>query len=110
MISEAQVLRDKNRELTDEVNHLKKLINSPVIDDFMKALPLESAHQALRWPAHRDANKSPWDWYWTLSYLAGKAVHAAVLGDSKKLKHHVITSAALLLTWYRKICEDEAAS
>lgn len=110
MISEVQILRERNDKLQAEVDGLKALINSPVTDDFMKALPLEAAHQALRWPAHQDASKSPWDWYWTLSYLAGKAVNAAITGDQKKLKHHVITSAALMLTWYRQICAREEKS
>lgn len=77
---------------------LETLLNTPVIDDFMKALPLEAAHQVERWGVAHDAGKTDADWFWLLGHLAGKAMHPDQ--PFEKQLHHLITSAAMLLNWY----------
>ena len=47
--------------------------------------------------------RPPEDWFWTLSYLAGKALRAHIDGDRNKALHHTISSAALLLNWHRRM-------
>ena len=86
------------------------LVNSPEVDDFMKAIPLEAAHQVERWGAEHDRRKSAWDWYWTLGFLAGKAAHSMLSGDWFKAKHHCVTVAALALNWHRRVAEMDAGS
>jgi hypothetical protein len=97
------VERDSAVALLDEVNRLRGLINTPETEDFLKALPLEAAHQAERWGPGHDDGKTPWDWFWALGYLGQKAAMAALSGDIEKAKHHTISSAALLLTWHRRM-------
>lgn len=83
--------------------NLQKLINSPELQDFIKAVKLEAVHQKERWPAEHDANKNPEDWFWLLGYLAGKALGAQKAGDIDKAKHHTISSAAALANWHFSI-------
>lgn len=94
------------RDLLDEVNRYRELINSPETEDFMKAIPLEAAHQVERWGPDHDKGKSPWDWFWTVGYLAQKAAMSMLSGDLTKAKHHTITVAALMLTWHRVLQAD----
>jgi hypothetical protein len=86
--------------LRAEVGRLTALINTPEIIDFVKAVQIEAVHQRERWPAEQDAQKSREEWFWTLGYLAGKALAAQRHGDSEKFAHHLISSAALLCNWH----------
>ena len=61
-----------------------------------KSRPLRS-HLTCRGASH-DAGNLPGNWFWVLSYLAGKALH------------HTISSAAVLLLWHRRILEDARES
>ncbi len=79
---------------------LKLTINSPETDDFMKAIPLEAAHQKERW---NDADKSDVDWVFLFGWLAGKATHAARSGDMVKAKHHAITASAAMFNWHSQL-------
>lgn len=103
--------RDAKRLLV-EVVRLSALINSPETEDFMKAIPLEAAHQVERWGADHDKGKTAWDWFWVTGYLSQKAAAAMAAGDLDKAKHHTITVAALMLTWHRHlkggVAENEA--
>ena len=69
----------------------------------MKGVPLEAAHQRKRWGSKHDAGKTPSDWFWLVGYLAGKALHAHVTGDTKKALHHTISTAAALCNWHAAI-------
>lgn len=91
------------RDLLAEVNRLRALLNTPETEDFMKAVPLEAAHQIERWGADHDAAKSAWDWFWTCGYLSQKAAHSMLAGDVEKARHHTITTAALMLNWHRRL-------
>jgi hypothetical protein len=87
------------REL--EVERLKKLIDTPETADWMKGVALEAAHQQERWGSAHDAGKGAPDWFWLLGHLAGKALAAAIAGNIEKLRHHTISSGAVLLNWHR---------
>jgi hypothetical protein len=89
--------------LGDENARLDKLLNTPEIMDFAKALPLEASHQRARWGTDHDSGKTPADWFWLIGYLAGKALHAQTGGNTKKALHHVITTAAALCNWHAAI-------
>lgn len=91
----------------EEVDRLRALINTPATADFIEAVPLEAAHQIERWGPDHDAGKSPWDWFWTCGYLAGKAAQAALTGDLEKAKHHTVTTAALMLNWHRRLAGEQ---
>lgn len=86
-----------------ENERLLRLLNTPEIIDFMKAVPLEAAHQRERWGTDHDGGKSPADWFWLIGYLAGKALHAQTSGNTEKALHHVITTAAALCNWHAAI-------
>lgn len=94
---------DEALELIEEVERLQTLINNPHTEDFLEAVRLEAAHQRERWGDAHDAEKSDADMYWTLGWLAGKAVR---FENQEKRLHHIITSAALCLNWHRHAKES----
>ena len=89
--------------LLEECRRLDRLINTPELASFDRAVPLEAAHQIERWGREHDAGKSPADWFWLLGWLASKAVHAAIAGKREKALHHVITTAAACRNWHRQL-------
>lgn len=93
----------------EEINQSQRLLNTPETEDFDKAVPLEAAHQVLRWSASHDAGKNPQDWFWLIGYLAGKALAAALSGDLEKAKHHTISTAAALRNWHAHLRSGESA-
>lgn len=70
-------------------------INTPEIEDFIKAIRNEALHQRERWGSEHDAGKTDADWFWLIGYLAGKALH-----KPEKILHHIITTAAACLNWH----------
>jgi hypothetical protein len=86
-----------------EVDRLNGLINTPRTDDFFAAVRAEAAHQIERWGVEHDAGKRPEDWVTLVVYLLGKASTAHFAGDVEKLKHHVVTVAAVCLNWLRNL-------
>lgn len=85
------------------LQELQKLLNTPEVEDFDKAVPLEAAHQITRWGAQHDSGKTPEDWFWLCGYLAGKALAAFKSGDLDKAKHHCISTAAAMRNWHANI-------
>src|SRR5574342_924622 len=102
----AAQLEADNFALKARVLELEGLINTPHTDDWIKAVQLEAAHQVERWGAAHDEGKAPADWFWLLGYLGGKALASAVKGDSEKAKHHMVSSGAVLLNWFRHVTGD----
>lgn len=90
-------------DLLTEVERLRKILDTPILEPFTEAVVNEARHQVYRWGAEHDAKKTAWDWFWTLGYLGGKAAHAALAGDWDKAKHHTVTAGALLANWHRHI-------
>jgi len=106
--AEVEELRAALDRAQIELYNLKVLLNTPEIDDFDKAVPLEAAHQVLQWGAESDAGKTAPDWFWLVGYLAGKALAAALLGDQRKAKHHCVSTAAVLRNWHAHIRSGES--
>jgi hypothetical protein len=78
-----------------EIEHLRAVLNTPEIHDFMRGVPLEAAHQRVRWGPDHDIRKTDADWYWLVGHLAGKALHFP-----EKRLHHQVTAAAALANWH----------
>jgi ABC-type branched-subunit amino acid transport system substrate-binding protein len=97
-----RMLEDAQREIA----RLEGLINVPHTDEFLQAVRLEAAHQINRWGVEHDRGKDPPAWYWLVGYLAGKALAAALAGARDQelhltALHHTISTAAVLLNWWR---------
>ena len=105
-VKSRNVAETKKDHAEAELQRLLGEINSPHIDDFLKAVRLEAIHQRERWGTEHDEGKHPTDWIWLLGFLAGKACTAAVQGDKNKALHHTISSAAVLLNWHAYISGD----
>lgn len=88
------------RHWETEATRLTALINTPELIDFMKAVPIEAAHQQEKWGNKHDGGKTPQDWFWLIGYLAGKALHKCSSGDTDKALHHTITTAAACFNWH----------
>lgn len=102
-----------NSELSTELQrvkadgeNLKKLINTPIVDDFIKALPLEAAHQQYKWGNEHDSGKNCLDWFWLIGYLSQKIVMNEMAGKHDKALHHCITCAAAMMNWHRHLLGD----
>lgn len=93
-------------ELTIAGLRAHALVNKPEIEDFLRGVKLEAAHQVLRWGDAHDRDKSAKNWYWLVGYLAGKALRAAITGQRDKALHHCISSAAALLNWHQAVKRD----
>jgi len=105
-----------------KAERLDALINTPELDEFLRAVHVEAVHQVERWGTAHDRAKRPADWFWLVGYLAGKALHAqtewqALIdsgmefeqdADGKtqlerrqgKALHHCISTAAALYNWH----------
>jgi hypothetical protein len=90
-------------DLLAEVERLRGILSTPILEPFSEAVVAEARHQIYRWGDDQDARKTAWEWFWTLGYLGGKAAQAALTGDWDKAKHHTITTGALLANWHRHI-------
>lgn len=100
---------DEYRDMSnamEERDRLLAFINTPKIDDFLKAVQAEEAHQRYRWGEAHDRDKSAENWFFLVGYLSGKALRAAVTGDKEKALHHCVSSAACLFQWFKAIKAD----
>lgn len=98
-----RALEEKCGRLEDRLKAILETINSPLHNEWLEAVRIESGHQVLRYPPEHDANKTALDWFWLIGYLAQKAVFAALSGDLEKAKHHTISTGAALFNWHRHI-------
>lgn len=81
-------------------DRLSALVNTPELEQFLRATHIEAMHQVERWGEASDRAKRPADWFWLVGYLAGKALHAAIGGNVGKARHHCISTAAALYNWH----------
>lgn len=100
----------------------QRLLNTPELHDFARAVVLEALHQRARWGSQHDTGKAPADWFWLIGYLGGKALHHAQEVDhlrrlsapstdtlvtlgrhGEKALHHTISAAAALANWHAAI-------
>lgn len=95
------------REAADEINRLNDLINTPELNDFQRGVLIEAVHQRERWPEGHDAQKGPSDWIRLLVHLTAKIGTAEWDGDYDKMKHHVITLAAVANNFHSAILQKE---
>lgn len=96
------------QRLADEVERMDSVINKPEINDFVRGVLIEAAHQKDRWgPKHDDA-KTPSDWFWLLGYVGGKLLAAAIAGKLNKARHHCITTAAVAYQWFHSMGSEGA--
>ena len=100
---------EEKEQLRSELNKLRTLLDTPEIENFDKAVPLEAAHQIKRWTAEHDAGKQPEDWFWLVGHLVGKALHWAKAGNLDKAKHHCISTAAALRNWHAHLRSGQTA-
>ncbi len=103
-------LSDTQTKLRDaelDAERMRAELNTPHTADFLKAVNIEAAHQRARWGTELDAGKSAADWFWLIGYLAGKALEAWKRGDTAKLLHHIVTTAASLLNWHANAIGDD---
>lgn len=94
----------------EELLKLRALINNPQTAEFLPAVQAEAAHQRQKWGEPHDRQKSAENWFWLVGYLSGKALRAAITGDTFKAKHHTISSAAALCNWFEAIGKDESGT
>jgi hypothetical protein len=94
----------------EELHRLRALINNPQTAEFLPAVQAEAAHQRQKWGEPHDRQKSAENWFWLVGYLSGKALRAAITGDTFKAKHHTISSAAALCNWFEAIARDESGA
>lgn len=101
-------LKAENAELAAELKRVKTLLETPEFYDFTKAVLREAAYQRERWGEKHDEEKSDDNWFWTLGWLAGKAVtdpHDP--GDDRtaleRKLHRIVTAAALACNWHAAV-------
>ena len=76
----------------------ERLIQHPETGDFLRGALVEAAFQREAWPT-QDSKKSDADWFWTVGFILGKAVHQE---DGDAL-HHIEAAAGLLANWHRAV-------
>jgi hypothetical protein len=86
------------------VTDTEPLIQHPETGDFLRGALVEAAFQRQRWKA-TDPVKSDTDWFWTLSYIAGKILWPGISVE-KKL-HRIEAAAGMLANWHQAIKERE---
>jgi hypothetical protein len=84
----------------EDCRAMREVLNRPELDDFLLGVKLEAAHQLIRWGTAHDRCKGPEDWFWTVGFLAGKALQAQRVDDDGKFMHHLISTAAVLANWH----------
>ena len=102
---ELEGLREENAFLRKEIERLGGLLGTPEMEDFLKGVEREAAYQKERWGEDHDRMKTADNWFWTLGWLAGKAVNDPHDADDKRTPkerrlHRIITAAALLFHWH----------
>lgn len=95
--------------MKEYAKEFEDLINSPEIEDFLKGVRLESAHQTERWGSEQEALKLPHDYALVLDKLKGKQALAIWDKATDKYKHHLITMAAVCFNMHRQIDKEGTA-
>ena len=67
---ERDQLLDCNLRQQLEIEHLTKLLNTPLNHDWFQGVQREIGHQLQRWASEHDSGKTPADWFWLIGYLA----------------------------------------
>lgn len=87
------------------LKNLDATINHPEIEDFLKGVQLEAAHQTLRWGIENEESSPPHHFILVMNKIIGKMACDIFDFDSEKFKHHVIAVAAEMFNIHRQICK-----
>ena len=93
--------------IEERVKELELLINSPELEDFMKGVRLESAHQTEAQGKDNEELKYPHDYALVLDKLKGKQALAIWDKDTEKYMHHLITMASVCHNAHRQMKKEE---
>lgn len=85
----------------------QEILNTPEIEDFLKAVKIEAAHQKERWQC-TDPEKMDAEFFWLLGWLGGKAIHDPHDPDDKRTPrerklHRIIALAAAAFNWHEQV-------
>jgi hypothetical protein len=80
-------------------------INKPSILGFIESVKIEMAHQFEKWGD--ESHKPLLHHTSVLSYLNGKLIRAIWDGETEKVKHHLMTVAAVAGSAYKYFFPDE---
>lgn len=112
--NEPCVIRDRICSAIHEAiqDRERELLNTPEIEDFIKALRIEAAHQKERWKA-TDPEKMDAEFYWLLGWLGGKAIHDPHEPDDTRTPrerklHRIIALAAAAYNWHERAKERDS--
>lgn len=101
--SEAKHSEGRIKELEGERKRLYELINNPEIQDFIKGMTLEAAHQTERWGLEHENSQPPHHFVLVVTKIAGKMCGDVWDYDVEKFKHHCIALAAVMANVHAKI-------
>lgn len=87
---------------SQEELRLRALINHPEIDNFLKGVQLEAAHQTERWGLENEEQKAPHHFVMVVMKIAGKMCVDVWDRDFDKFKHHCIALAAEMFNIHRQ--------
>lgn len=96
---------EREEEPQEELQRLRDLINHPEIEDFLKGVQLEAAHQTERW-GPEDEQKPPHHFVMVVTKIAGKMCMDVWDKDVDKFKHHCIALAAEMFNVHRQIKKE----
>lgn len=108
-----QPAQTKRPALEAEIARLNAIIHTPESDDFLKGVSIEAEYQrTLHGVDDTDARFDWHQWFWVAGYLLGKALGCCKTGadNGEKAKHHLVTTAALLMNWHNVLTGKPAAS
>lgn len=93
-----------------EGDRLAKLINTPELVDFAKAVHLEAVHQEERWGTEDREGKEPYDWHWLVAHLSGRSL--AHHKEAERLELELCTAQACGNTFTQEalaFCQQQIA-
>lgn len=109
-VTMAMDTRQERDALKAENGRLLELLNTPENNDFLVGGVKEAGHQRERWGEDHDMTKTAGDWSLLLDKINGKQCQGVWDEDWEKLKHHLITMAAICANYHRCIMAREALS
>lgn len=116
LLSVVDVVANWNTRIKDEADvarllaDVEVMLDTPEIEDFVHAIQVEMPHQIQRWGTSHDAGKTISDWLRVVNHLVAKAGQADWDRNGEKLKHHIITAAAVLGNMHAAIKNAEASN
>lgn len=93
----------------NRLEYLENLISNPEIEDFLKGVKIEAAHQTEKWGLEIEETKYPHDYSLVLDKLKGKQAQAIWDKDIEKYKHHLVTMAAVCHNIHRQLKKEGTA-